>query len=427
MKQEDEDISEIFDREVAESAGAFSCYVQTGVNGVHRLGTIQRYDRRFFVKSLMPEYAADHLCRLRLRKEFKLLLELNHPGVIRVYELAEVPGLGLSLLMEYVSGVTLAEWACEGHSRKERRRVADALIDAAGYLHGRGVVHGDLKPANVMVSPDGGLKLIDFGLGDTADYALLKGAGGTRGYSAPEQFEPGYEPSPSADIYALGRMLAELRLGFLWRGAVGRAVSPHPGRRPRTAEKIRAMMRRRRNVAICCVALAAVSGVYAGVSRMWPSGGQTAAAPAVVAVPKDTVVKVVRDTVFSPAEAIAPAVEASVPETVTVVDLSRLKVPDEAVWVERRAAMDRKLLALAQECDREMKRELEGVEPGSYEYHAAITSYYNRIVSEYSSLVAPFMNEMPHEMLNKYGVNWVALRSFKCYPILAEMEALNQR
>lgn len=257
--RETEDVSE-FTGESVKVSGAFSNYRLISRHGPHCLGTVQRYDRLFFVKSLSPEFAGMSLYRIQLGKEFKMLLDLNHPGVVRVYEMAEIPGVGLSILMEYVAGDTLDRFMASKPPLQSRRRVADALVEAVGALHSRGVTHRDLKPSNIMVTRDRQVKIVDFGMSDTEDYALLKLPSGTRRYAAPEQLAPGYIPAPPCDVYALGRIISGLRPGGGYGAAVRKAVRKDPARRPSDAAAFaRCVVRSRRRGIISCV----VAGVMA--------------------------------------------------------------------------------------------------------------------------------------------------------------------
>ena len=121
--------------------------------------------------------------------------------------------------MEWIYGITLAEWLTrEKHTSKQRRHIAEMLLDALMYVHDRQTQHRDLKPSNIMLTQDGQyLKLIDFGLADTDSHAILKAPAGTEGYMAPD--------GPS-DIYSLGCILRDLRLGWLSLMVVRKCCAP---------------------------------------------------------------------------------------------------------------------------------------------------------------------------------------------------------
>lgn len=175
--------------------------------GVFQLTRAKRHGRWWLLKGLQDKYQEDSIYRVFLEKEFEITSQLQHPMVVSVYSLEEVKGLGLCIVMEWIEGMTLREWlAAGGHTRKQRRHIANMLLEALIYVHSRQTQHRDLKPSNMMVTHNGQyLKLIDFGLSDTDSHAVLKVPAGTKGYMAPE--------GPS-DIYSLGVILRELHLGW---------------------------------------------------------------------------------------------------------------------------------------------------------------------------------------------------------------------
>ena len=123
------------------------------------------------------------------------------------------------------------------------------LLDALEYLHNRQVMHRDLKPSNIMVTASGNrVKLIDFGVSDTASHAILKGPAGTRRYAAPELIA-GEQVDSRADLYSLGMIAGEMsdalphrdrRLSRLAKAC----CKPHPGERPATAAQARDIFNR---------------------------------------------------------------------------------------------------------------------------------------------------------------------------------------
>ena len=122
-----------------------------------------------------------------LQKEYDILRQMQHPMVVSAFSFELVEGLGQCIVMEWIEGTTLKQWMQQRHSLSERRHLADQLLEAVGYVHSRQTEHRDLKPSNIMVSHNGQyVKLIDFGLSDTADYAILKAPAGTEGYMAPK-------------------------------------------------------------------------------------------------------------------------------------------------------------------------------------------------------------------------------------------------
>ena len=179
----------------------------------------KRHGRWWMLKGLQEKYRHDSIYRAFLEKEFEIASQLQHPMVVSAYSLEDVKGLGLCIVMEWIEGTTLREWLDEGgHTRKQRRYIASMLLEALAYVHSRQTQHRDLKPSNIMLTHNGQyLKLIDFGLSDTDSHAVLKAPAGTEGYMAPE--------GPS-DIYSLGIILRELRLGWTSSWVIRKCCAP---------------------------------------------------------------------------------------------------------------------------------------------------------------------------------------------------------
>ena len=132
--------------------------------------TATRYGRRFVLKALAPEVASltDYL--LQQEQEFQLAIQLVHPNIAATYSLEEVEGPGRCIVQEWIDGITLGEWLQTSPSKTARKRVFSQLLDALEYIHGRQLVHRDLKSDNILVTRNGqNVKLIDFGLSATDD------------------------------------------------------------------------------------------------------------------------------------------------------------------------------------------------------------------------------------------------------------------
>lgn len=139
---------------------------------------------------------------------------LNHPNIITVFEILETP-TGPVMVMEFVEGRSLRELLEKPVSAELGQRYGVQLLEALSAAHAANIVHGDLKPANIMVRPDGYLKVLDFGLarqttGDSAD--SRSAAGGTLRYFSPEQCR-GQSPRAVSDMFAAGLMLYEMSAG----------------------------------------------------------------------------------------------------------------------------------------------------------------------------------------------------------------------
>ena len=130
--------------------------------------TAKRYGKRYLLKGISPEYQSLTDIRLLQEKEFSLGISLSHPNIAETYSLEEVPEIGRCIVMEYVDGMTLAQWLNSSPSRAQRERVLAQLLEVMEYIHGLQLVHNDLKSSNILITRNGqNVKLIDFGLSDT--------------------------------------------------------------------------------------------------------------------------------------------------------------------------------------------------------------------------------------------------------------------
>jgi len=154
--------------------------------------------------------------RERLRREVMLGRTLQHPGLVRIYELID-GGDRLAVAMEWVPEGSLTQRLEAGPlAIDEVVRVAEQVLEVLAYLHGMHVVHRDIKPSNLLIDSDGRVRLADLGLARPLDddRGLTKtlAAVGTPAYMSPEQIR-GEEPAPAADLYGLGVTLYQLVTG----------------------------------------------------------------------------------------------------------------------------------------------------------------------------------------------------------------------
>jgi Tol biopolymer transport system component/predicted Ser/Thr protein kinase len=176
------------------------------------------------IKVLPAGMLSDESTRKRFRKEAHALARLNHPNIESVYDFDSQGGLDF-LVMEYVPGTTLHKKLAERPlPEKEILRLTLQLADGMAAAQAQGIVHCDLKPSNLVVTPDGRLKILDFGLArllrpsgpeePTASSSAYHGAGGTLSYMSPEQLTELSIDSRS-DIYSTGVVLYEMATGAL--------------------------------------------------------------------------------------------------------------------------------------------------------------------------------------------------------------------
>jgi eukaryotic-like serine/threonine-protein kinase len=140
----------------------------------------------------------------RLRREAALLTELDHPHIVRVLEVLE-DGDGIALAMQFAPGGSLDDLLAERARLRPGQVVAVAapVADALASAHRRGILHGDVKPANVLFTSDGEPLLSDFGVARTLGGRTSDEVSGTAEYVAPELLD-GAHPDPRADVYSLG-------------------------------------------------------------------------------------------------------------------------------------------------------------------------------------------------------------------------------
>lgn len=171
------------------------------------------FSRTVAIKIIKPGIFSPDLVE-RFQRERQTLALLTHPNIARLYDGGETETGSPYIVMEYVDGAPLLDWARERNaSRAERLRIFTDICDAVAFAHARLVVHRDLTPANVLVTAEGVAKLIDFGIARPADDAAREGGAAaltmTPGYAAPERML-GAPVTTSADIYSLGRLLDDL-------------------------------------------------------------------------------------------------------------------------------------------------------------------------------------------------------------------------
>jgi eukaryotic-like serine/threonine-protein kinase len=188
----------------------------TGGMGVVYRGLDTHLTRPVALKFPLPGQHLDHQMRERFLREARAVGALDHPNICSIYEAGETEDGQLFLAMPLYEGETLkARIAREG-----RLPIADAVVCAqqiaAGLhaAHRAGIMHRDLKPANAIILPDGGLKILDFGIARVTDATRTTAHGmlGTVPYMAPEQVR-GEEVDVRADLWALGVLLYEMLTG----------------------------------------------------------------------------------------------------------------------------------------------------------------------------------------------------------------------
>src|SRR5208283_2342049 len=207
---------------VARRLGHYLIAERIGVGGMGEVyrARDEHLDRDVAIKVLPPTTFSDESARKYFRKEALVLSKLNHPNVATIHDFDTQQGIDF-LVMEYVQGVTLSERiANHALPEKEFTRLGLQLIEGLAAAHEQGVIHRDLKPNNLRLTPDGRLKILDFGLAKLAQPATQEAetesetrtGAGTLPYMSPEQLQ-GETVDARSDIWAAGTVLYEMATG----------------------------------------------------------------------------------------------------------------------------------------------------------------------------------------------------------------------
>ena len=192
---------------------------QGGAGAVYE-ATDTMLDRAVAIKEVPVAPGSDgDQVRERFQREARLTAHLKHPNIVGIYDLVEEGGK-LYIVMEYVSGHSLEHVMAETPKAEWWERFFPTLRECAGvidYVHQKGIVHGDIKPGNIMVERDGHPKILDFGLARISHEQSITYTGsiaGTLSYFAPELIR-GEPAAPPADQYALAVIAYQLATGVL--------------------------------------------------------------------------------------------------------------------------------------------------------------------------------------------------------------------
>ena len=203
---------------------------QGGMGAVYKARQ-PRLNRFVALKILPPSIGSDPAFAERFAREAQALAQLNHPGIVTLYEFGQAGGLHF-FMMEFVDGVNLRQLLVKGRiAPREALAIVPQICDALQFAHDQGIVHRDIKPENILLDRRGRVKVADFGLakiiggendpaaGDRpAGSPALTEAGkvvGTPQYMSPEQLAHPADVDHRADIYALGVVFYQMLTGEL--------------------------------------------------------------------------------------------------------------------------------------------------------------------------------------------------------------------
>src|SRR6201988_1313626 len=190
-----------------------------------RKGTDIRLGRTVAIKRLRTDLASDATFQARFRREAQSAASLNHPAIVSVYDTGEENSTDGSnvpqpyIVMEYVAGRTLRDILREGRKTLPERalEITSGVLSALDYSHRAGIIHRDIKPGNVMLTPSGDVKVMDFGIAraiSDASSTMTQTAAvvGTAQYLSPEQAR-GETVDSRSDVYSAGCLVYELLTG----------------------------------------------------------------------------------------------------------------------------------------------------------------------------------------------------------------------
>ncbi|HWH04377.1 MAG TPA: serine/threonine-protein kinase, partial [Gemmatimonadales bacterium] len=190
-----------------------------GMGTVYR-GRDTELDETVAIKTLRPELVADDESRERFKDEIRLTRRITHRNVVRTHDFGESDGLWY-ITMEFVEGLTVRQLLdARGTLGVESAlAIGSQLAESLGVAHATGVIHRDIKPQNLLLDPEGVLKVMDFGVarlarGATARHTQAGLIVGTPAYMSPEQLT-GEEVDARSDLYSAGVVLFELLTGRL--------------------------------------------------------------------------------------------------------------------------------------------------------------------------------------------------------------------
>lgn len=213
---------------VGQEIGDYRILRRLGKGGMGEVYLAQdtRLERPVALKFLSPEFVGDNWARRQLFREARAVAALDHANICSVHDIKEI-GEHIFIVMQYVGGETLADLIrTRSRTASEVMQLGRQIISAIAEAHAHGIIHRDIKPKNIMVTPGGNVKVLDFGLAKTIEKrqsAILKADSsshvsqvnvipGTVVYMSPEQLR-GEKLDYRSDIFSLGTVFYEMACG----------------------------------------------------------------------------------------------------------------------------------------------------------------------------------------------------------------------
>ena len=228
VQSEDSDFDDIQTEQklVGQKVGSFEIteMIGRGGMGVVYLAHDTKLKRSVAIKSVPAKWRTDSNARARFKREAELLASLNHPNIAVIYDIIEQDESAGYLILEYVPGETLTERiAREPLTLEQALSIGQQIAEAVSAAHEKGIIHRDLKPSNIKITPEGRLKVLDFGLAKLSITEAKKRniantqpgrVIGTPAYMSPEQAR-GNETDHRTDIWSFGCIIYQMLTGRL--------------------------------------------------------------------------------------------------------------------------------------------------------------------------------------------------------------------
>lgn len=287
-----------------DSDEGFHNYIELSNKGYNCIFKAQRYGKWYILKGLRTSYSSYSQYQDLLEKEFDLMSQLDHPYIVRTLYFQNNQIIGKAIIMEYIEGISLAEFLKSWHSPKDYEKIVVQILDALAYIHSKQIIHRDLKPENILITNNGNnVKIIDFGLSDSDYYATLKQPAGSVSYIAPEQLAGKETLDCRADIFSFGKILETLPLPCFYKRLARKCSNTNKEKRFANTNEILSKIEFYRHLRLIMPVATFFMVILAGVLLIFTMKKEFSEAP-MVQVQKDTLQNVVTDTETSPQDSV---------------------------------------------------------------------------------------------------------------------------
>ncbi|MCO6025374.1 protein kinase [Prevotella cerevisiae] len=206
-KDDKEPVDSQKENQKGESQINYTDYTEIPSSGIYRFIKCHQGDQWVVLKGLKEPYRDKVQEQHLLKKEFLTANHLDHPHIEKYIDFIDHPEYGKCIVLEYIDGRSLKDYIAENHTSAEKKDIVEQIADALDYIHGKNIVHRNLKPSNILITKDNQVKLIDF----RVSYAdNLSEPSSSLRYAAPEQRDGTIAVDGRTDIYSLGMIMKDL-------------------------------------------------------------------------------------------------------------------------------------------------------------------------------------------------------------------------